>query len=141
MSERRGEAFTLVEVVIALGVLSFCLITLLGLLGVGLNNGLKSNDDTTVASMTWEVANNLRSETNLPAGFFTNYYFDHTGQATNTVSAAYYSCRVTTNNPTTSQAPQPLDTNFIIATLQFTWPTSVIPSPHTNTVYATIPPP
>ncbi len=135
------RAFTLVEVVLAIGVLSFCLITLLGLLGVGLGNGLKSNDDTVLASMAWEAANNLRSETNLAGGFTTNFYFDHTGQSLTSASGAYFKCAVTTNNPTAGQAPASIDTNLVLAALQFTWPASLANAPHTNTVYATLPSP
>ncbi len=140
MNPNGRQAFTLVEVALALFLLSFCLVILLGLFNVGLTSERRSADDTTLAAIVMQAANTLRTQ-NLSAGYTTNFYFDNSGQLlTNSVGALYH-CSVTTANLPASQAPLPsVDNNLLIATLQFTWPASLANAPHTNTAYATLPP-
>jgi uncharacterized protein (TIGR02598 family) len=82
-AERRQRAFSLLEVTIAMGVLSVCLLTTLGLLPVGLNT-MRSAMDCTVNA---QIVQRITSEATLTA--FINldsyisagpYYFDQEGQ-------------------------------------------------------------
>jgi len=54
-------AFTLIEVVIALGVTTFCLITLLALLPVGVNTAVKSRGETRAGYLAEQIVSDLRS--------------------------------------------------------------------------------
>ncbi len=59
----RGRgAFSLVEVALAVGILSFALVAVLGLLGVGINASRDSSDDTKVAFIMQDVAARVRTE-------------------------------------------------------------------------------
>jgi len=58
---RLKKAFTLVEVVIAMAVTTFCIIILLGLLPVGINTALSSRRETRAAYMAEQVVGDLRS--------------------------------------------------------------------------------
>lgn len=58
---RRAGAFSLVEVALALGVASFCLIVLFGLIPLGLTTNHNSIENTLAASAAAAVASDLRS--------------------------------------------------------------------------------
>jgi uncharacterized protein (TIGR02598 family) len=137
------KAFTLVEVVLGLGVISFCLTILMGLFATGLVNSKRSRDDTHLSALSWSVANELRA-TNAyymasslapaPMTPYTNYY-DAAGQPTNQTSA-YYACKVELS-PTPQASPLP--SNLQVVQLIFTYPTGA-PAPHTNIAYVFLPP-
>ena len=58
---RRKNAFTLVEVVIALAVTTFCIFVLLGLLPVGVNTAQNSRRETRAAYLAEQIVSDLRS--------------------------------------------------------------------------------
>jgi len=92
---RRG--FTLVEVALAIAVLAFALVTLIGLLTVGLSSQKSSLEDTRIAAMASYVMATERMNpyaTVSSSSYSTNYYFDLQG-STNTVAASYLQCTVT----------------------------------------------
>ena len=142
------RAFSLVEVVISLAVISFALLTLLGLFGVGMASGRRSGEDTSLASISWQVLTDLQSQTNFKAAAIassasTNYIFDYTGQPTNSETQPYFTCNVTARNPTSSEVTatgQSLDSGLVLTKLTITWPSTVHPAPNTNYVYATLTP-
>jgi len=144
----QSRAFSLVEVVISLAVISFALLTLLGLFGVGMASGRRSGEDTSLASIAWQTLTDLQSQTNFKAqaiasGVTTNYFFDYTGQPTNAETQPYFACKVAMRNPNASEQTatgQPLDSGLALAKLTITWPSSVHPAPNTNYVYATLAP-
>jgi len=89
----RHRAFTLVEVVLALGVASFGLISMLGLLSVGLKTFHDAINATTEAEITQQLANQLRlASFSSVQGVTTpsTYYFNQEGVATNASSAIYF---------------------------------------------------
>jgi len=137
-------AFTLVEVVLALGVTSFVFVAVLGMISVGMSADQNANQSITLATMTLQVVEQMRGNTNWisQAGsdfsFSTNYYFDNQGTPS-TQAAAYYACQLSTSN-TNSPPVGNLSTNFAFAQLRFTWPASVKPAPVTNSIYASIRP-
>jgi uncharacterized protein (TIGR02598 family) len=87
----RIRAFTLVEVVLALGVASFGLISMIGLLGVGLKTFHDAISTTTEAEITQQLANQLQlaSYSGMTNSGPTNYYFTQEGIATNANNAVY----------------------------------------------------
>lgn len=77
-------AFTLVEVVLALGVASFGLISMLGLLSVGLRTAHDAISTTTEAEIRQQLANQLQlsNYSTIAASGATTYYFTQEGFAT-----------------------------------------------------------
>ncbi len=65
-----AAAFSLVEVALALGVASFCLISVIGLIPVGVNTGQIASDQTIAGSILTEVLTDLRAtpRTSPPGG-------------------------------------------------------------------------
>jgi len=60
-SSPRSRGFTLVEVALALGIASFALVSILGLLNVAVDTDGGASRDTTFAAMSNHVMNDLRS--------------------------------------------------------------------------------
>ncbi len=56
---REGDAFSLVEVTLALGLTSFCLVAIFGLLPVGLNNNKNSIQQTAASAIISAVVSDL----------------------------------------------------------------------------------
>ena len=65
---KASAGFSLVEVAIALAVASFCLITISGLLSVGLSTSQTSSQETVMANIASEVAADLRATPANPGG-------------------------------------------------------------------------
>lgn len=121
---RGAPAFTLVEVVVALGICTFALVAMVGMLDTGLQSGRDSEDQiqaTNLASLL--ISTRMAAPTNtianfaIPASAMTNGYgnaystgtnyvgFD--GRLTNSVNAAYQiTCEAGTNAMTGSGVSQ-----------------------------------
>jgi len=121
----RNVAFSLVEVVIALGLISFSLMAIMGLFSVGLQSSRESAEDTNLALMTQQVNAWSRSQafTNL-AGTNHAFFFDATGEWNRDTNGApalaaradsHYACTI---NSQTS----PVSSNVIYLQYQFEWP-------------------
>lgn len=146
------RAFSLVELALAMAIISFCLVSLLGLFSTGMVSSKKASDETYLAGMAWMAASDLRSQTTANMPGVTNniyglgsiapsyYYFDANGQmVTNTATALnpiYYTCHVAITN-TISSVSAP---NLQVVELKFTYPPAAH-SPTTQNFYVTIPPP
>lgn len=124
---QRGEsAFSLVEVVIAIGLVSFALLALVGLLTVGLKSSRESGDDTILAVCTETAQALVRAEgfsqlsaNTAYADTTPDFFFDSTGALlTNQSADAVYGCLVTRAAPVLSQAT----TNLLVYQLKFVWP-------------------
>jgi uncharacterized protein (TIGR02598 family) len=61
MTSRNKAGFSLVEVVLALGIGSFCLIALLGLLSVGLKSDIAATEETTAINIATALINDLQT--------------------------------------------------------------------------------
>ena len=106
---RYRHGFTFVEVTIAIAILAFSLIALIGLLGIGLSGEKSSSDDTRTAGMVDYVIASERKNafTNVSAvNYATNYYFDILGN-TNSQSASYAQCTVTNVSTNTVSSANP----------------------------------
>jgi uncharacterized protein (TIGR02598 family) len=128
-SDSRAAAFSLLEVVLALGVAAFCLIAVLGLLPVGVQTNRNANSQTAVSNIIATVVSDLRTT---PAAATTSpefaitfdaektLFFDASGQASPSLSAdSRYRLNVTWNS-----AP----TGLHYAVLKATWPAEVDPA-------------
>jgi len=122
----QGNAFSLVEVVIAIGIVSFALLAMMGLASVSLQSERSSASDTDLAALSQQVFSRLRS---LPFASLsdTNYFFDADGSPTTNSAGAVYECAVTL-----AADPSLLPASFKNARLQFTWPVSAANRPNTN---------
>ncbi|HRJ71371.1 MAG TPA: hypothetical protein PLS03_04065 [Terrimicrobiaceae bacterium] len=99
----RSEAFGLVEIAMCLGIVSFVLLALLGLLSVGIGAGKSSREDTFAAGLGVNILAELKTRdyASLPPSSVSYYSYD--GVATNVPSGAYYQC---TTETLTSALPQ-----------------------------------
>ncbi len=88
LARQRRIAFSLVEVVLALGITSFALIAILGLLTVGLDTSRDSIDDTVVSLLGQDAYTRVRADvaklynqtTPTTPPFTQSYYYDRDGR-------------------------------------------------------------
>ena len=130
---KKPVAFSLTEVMVALGVLSFALIASLGLLSAGLHANKQASEETALVSMASQVVGQMNASTASSKVFF----FDVQGlTVTNASLAAYRASAVRAALPV-GQIPN-LSTNFQRIIITFTWPASAVVPSHTNTLYASL---
>jgi uncharacterized protein (TIGR02598 family) len=67
-NRRSSAAFSLIEVTLAMGVTTFCLMTLFSLLPVGIKNNQVATSDTAAASLSREVVIDLRNTPSSASG-------------------------------------------------------------------------
>jgi uncharacterized protein (TIGR02598 family) len=63
------RAFSLVEVTVALGVIVFCLLTIIGLLAVGVNSTHSSTVQTAAANILTAIASDLEADPNITPSY------------------------------------------------------------------------
>lgn len=105
---RLPEGFSLVEVTLAIGIVSFCLFTMLGLLPTGLNTLRDAAAHTAQAQILQQVASqaqvlpytNSSGGLTLPTFLNTNLFFDEAGLKTALAANARYEVTFNTLNPT-----------------------------------------
>lgn len=91
-----GGAFSLVEVALALGLVTFVVISLLGLLATGLRSGKDSHEDTTLAAIARTALTDVRTNSygNLQ-GLRLERSFGYDGEPVDNASdRAFYKCRI-----------------------------------------------
>jgi hypothetical protein len=129
----RLNAFSLIEVVISLGIFTFCIIGVVGLLPIASNAvksvSLESSANNVAESISgiWQVAPVSAIPVSIPLGGnrtmgnFTigpagpdnqPYYYDNDGRITNSVDASFR----------LDYAAAPLSVNTFTVNLTFTWP-------------------
>lgn len=117
------QGFSLVEIVLAIGIVSVVLVTSVGLLSVSLNTDRASSAATTVASMSEFVLTGLRSQAltnfSLATAQPRTDYFDREGNwlGTNAAPGAVYACA-----STFSASNAPAAGTFYEVAMRFTWP-------------------
>jgi uncharacterized protein (TIGR02598 family) len=129
VSNSKAAAFSLVEVVLALGVAAFCLIAILGLMPVGVQTNRSATSQTAAANIMAAIVADLRTtpaaattspEFAITFGTEKTLFFDASGQAATSLSSdSRYRLNVTWNS-----AP----TGLQYAVLKVTWPASVDPA-------------
>lgn len=131
-----GHGFSLVEVVLAVGIVVFALLAMVGLFSVGHMASRRATDQTSLAAAALQVISKARAQTNLAAPV--TYYFDLHGQAVSNIDDAAYVCLATFSTVPTAEMPD-ISTNLARLQVQFTWPASVPTNrPYTNTFYANL---
>ena len=122
-------AFSLVEVTLALGIAGFCLLTIVGMLPVGLSSNKNSMEQSSAANLARAIAADLRtsSKTNLTSVQYgisynqgsSTLYFNEDGTITNLPTKARYLATTVITTNTNSQA---------IVGIKITWPATVLPA-------------
>jgi uncharacterized protein (TIGR02598 family) len=135
MKRKSKEAFSLVEVTLAIGVFAFCIVSIIGLISLEMTENQASATDTAMASMTEYVSDYLRQQsfqvlsTNYPASDTTptspNFCFDAYGRVilnssgqpdtTGLLANSVYCCTIIAN-------PSSLSTNLYQIQLDIRWP-------------------
>lgn len=141
MTARKRQAFSLVEIALALGLVSFGCIAIFGLLGATATTSRRSSEETAIAAMSRQIISSIKQqefaaiETSL-AGKTTNYFFDPYGNPLPSVMSAQYQCAVTgtADVSTTSSFPDgKTQVNLVRLQLVFTWPLNGTPA-NTNII-------
>ena len=118
--------FSLVEVTIAIGVVSFCLLTVIGLLPVGLGTLREAIDQTVQSQIAQKLAGEIlltpySQLTTKYAG--SNFYFDDAGSLVTAVSDRRHQVQIILTNPVypgSSNAPTNTPIANSIQTVQMT---------------------
>lgn len=137
---RRRSAFTLTEVVIAIGIFAVAIIGILSLMATALDNARLSATDTVLAAMAQEITTELRSQAfsnvfaTVGSGIAVTNYFLEDGTRTTNAAEALYVCLV--NGTGNSSDGSYSNTVLITGTLGFSWP---VPAPLANRTQVTIP--
>jgi len=161
----KNRAFSLVEVVLALGVASIALVSVIGLMGVAVNTSGRAGHDTLLVAMTNGVLNDLRAaefdalwkakprEEKKPvapaasaAPLDSIYYFSNEGAPVGVAKkdefSTIYQCVVKKTPDPTSQLSTGSPYNLVKLQLTFTWPVSAntdpAKRPNRQTIYASI---
>lgn len=121
------RAFTLVEVAVALAVISFALIGMLGLILISLNSSKDASHDTEIALASEYSLSMLTTNTyaNLADLAPCTNYFDSQGAPTtssSTTDSAVFNCVVQTTPNLAPFAWSQGNTNCIAVKMSFTWP-------------------
>ena len=134
----RKNGFSLVEVVIALGVISFGVVALVGLLSISISTSKESGDDTTVAAMATAVIAKLRGLPfdDLRSKVVENpcrFDFDEAGNQLPDPAGAVYQCAVEPAGDAASTEPE----HLLKVRLIFTWASGAA-SPSSKVIHASI---
>lgn len=117
----RGASFTLVEVVIAVGLVAFVLTAILGLVAIAVNETKNADLKARLAWITEQVTSEFQSQrfSTVLASVQTNgpvtSFWDYSGISTN-AAGAYFQCDVTRAVPASS--------NFALLQVSIRWPYS-----------------
>jgi uncharacterized protein (TIGR02598 family) len=124
-----GGAFSLIEVTLALGVATFCLVTISGLLPIGLTSNQASLEQTMAGNISSAILADLRSAQPLSAGITPRFGFSiPAAGATTTIYSAPQTIYLAANGSVTSVQSTPATSGSAIsryrATLGFTPPSN-----------------
>ncbi|CAN5531467.1 hypothetical protein BH09VER1_BH09VER1_23160 [soil metagenome] len=130
----RSAGFSLVEVALALGIVSFALLAIVGLLGVGLSSGKSAQVDTMQTAAARSLLAAIR--TNSPSAVSgATSWLNYDGSTNASASGAYFQCTITTNAP----PPGVLAANMVGLRLEFQYPLSAaVANRKTNVFHASI---
>src|SRR5437588_2740362 len=151
---KRNTAFSLVEVVIALGVVSFAIVAILGLIPTGLQTSHSSQDETRAAQMAQGILAGMASQAQMsltavklpvssgsgPSVDLTNssttqLYANNDGQVSQVATGATYNVAVITDSNVSPDGFDPTFANKV--TVQVRWPADPNPgaTPSANQTY------
>ena len=127
-------AFTLVEVVIAVGLVAFVLTAILGLLVIATNETKNADLKARLAWITESVTSEYQSQrfSTVLGGLPATKYWDYSGMPVTNTGDAYFRCDV--SNVTPPPASTNLTTNnFALLQVSILWPYSSLVSTNVST--------
>lgn len=150
------NAFSLVEVVLALGVISFAIVAILGVFPIGLTTGHSAQDETRAPQIAQMILSSIASQastqfnnvqiplpgnqtvsvdlTSSASPTTPSLYADNNGQLANAASNATYAVTIITDN-----APAGFDTGYANkVTVVVAWPANAAPANQTKRDYTRI---
>ena len=126
MKQRRGSAFSLIELTLAIGIAAFCLLAVMGLIPIAVQTNRSATSQTAANGIIASVIADMRATTSptspqygITFGAAKTLYFDSAGQFTTSLGAnSRYRARVTfPSSPT----------GLSYADIRVTWPAPVDP--------------
>jgi uncharacterized protein (TIGR02598 family) len=126
----RSTAFTLIEVVIAVGLVAFVLTAILGLVAIAVNETKNADLKARLTWITEQVTSEFQSQrfSTALASVPTNNYWDYSGTRTN-LSGAYFVCGVSNVTPTTN-----FSTNMALLQVSIRWPNPQLTSTNVSLI-------
>lgn len=141
----RQEGFSLVEIAMALGILAFVLMAVLGLLGVGLDSSRQAQVDTMRATIARTILSRVISDlrTNTSDGYFDSFssappaYFTYDGLESAGEKDRYYECLVEAAGSTSGLRPEAAS-NMRAVKVTVRYPYGVGVKQSSNVVHASV---
>lgn len=97
----RTKGFSLVEVVLALGIVAFAVVATIGVLPVGLQSMRASRDDSAKRVIYSGIRSELASlDSTQAVNLSGTRFFDHEGEKVNAASESRFECALQTRTPT-----------------------------------------
>ena len=130
------HSFSLVEVILALGVISFAIVAIIGIVPTGLSTSHSAQDETRAAHIAQQILNSMAAQaqtrfnnvelpvpspaplidlstsntsTSAPAAFL---YADNDGRISQVANGATFSISITTDDFSTTTSPAPFDARY-----------------------------
>jgi len=139
MSPRQNAAFSLVEIVIALGLVAVALVAILSLLPVAMNASRDSIGDTRASLIVQDVGSRVRgllTNASLALPLTTNYFYNLEGlPETNAASQQFLATLTLQSLPASAYTSLNVTTNELLAaSVSLRWPliNGTVPSGATN---------
>jgi type II secretory pathway pseudopilin PulG len=104
-------AFSLTEILIALGIIAFSLVTIFGLFAAPLKTSITNQNETAASLIAHHILSHFQAYGNIPN---TTYYFDENIDITDTPDEAIYQASI----ETTPQTFGPINTDQITLTIR-----------------------
>lgn len=119
LARTAAGAFSLVEVTLAMGLVSVAVIATFGLISIGLNSARDSTDDTVTSLIFQDLGARLQGQPMVPK-VLTPYYYSKEGVAVKTAAQkdAYYQATITLGKPVGTSA----DADVLSAVVEVKWP-------------------
>lgn len=154
---RKISAFSLIEIALAMGIASFALVAMMGLLSVSLESSKAATDDTVLATMANGIMGDLRRQpfdeakdyienATPPVAFFDvcgkRLRDKVSGMDMNSSSAlangAIYKCTQAAQPDQDTLAADGITANMLRTKLTFVWPASAATPPNRRVIHASI---
>jgi uncharacterized protein (TIGR02598 family) len=121
---RKSCAFSLVEVVVSLGIFSFAVLSIVCLMATGLGSAKDSNTNLVIANITRNLRANLQAMpySSLVSGTPITYYFTDSGFPTATPSTCFYTVVMTPGVPVYPSGATSQNAYVLAVNISFPYP-------------------
>jgi len=118
--KKRG--FSLIEVMLALGVFSFGVLSIVGLMATGLDSTADSRTNLAIANITRQLRASLQATPYSSVASGTSYSFTYGGYPVTSATGAYYTATLSPVSPVYPSSASTTTTNAFIVDVQITYP-------------------